>query len=158
MMAVADIKITVKLILDRYIKDHNMRRTPEREAILDLIYDSEELLTHKDIYDKMHDTFHVSKATVYNTLTLLSTLGLVVKHVTGNDIKFEACFGQRDNFITVCTRCGKALHYESKNVSSAFTNARYKRFHPEQIVATIYGICSACQSRETRELKKKHNS
>ncbi len=146
-----NLKTTVKLILTRYIKDNKMRTTPEREAILDLIYDSQELLTHKEIYERMADSFRVSRATVYNTLNLLSMLGLVVKHVTGNEIKFEACFGQRDNFITVCTRCGKARKFESKNISSAFTNARYKRFHLEQIVVTIYGICSSCQSRETRK-------
>ena len=155
MMELSDIKATVKLILARYIKDNNMRNTPEREAILDMIYDSGELLTHNDVFDKMQDTFRVSRATVYNTLNLLSTLGLVVRHVTGNGIKFQACFGQRDNVITVCTRCGKASKFESQGLSLAFTNAGYRRFHPEQIVATINGICSTCQSRETKARKRK---
>ncbi len=150
-----DIKTTVKFILARYIKDHNMRNTPEREAILDLIYDTGELLTHNDVYDRMKDSFRVSQGTVYNTLNLLSKLGLVVKHVTGNDIRFQACFGQRDNMITVCTRCGRTSKFESQNVSFSLTNAQYRRFHPEQVVATIYGICSFCQSKETRAQRRK---
>ena len=60
MMEHDDIKMTVKVILARYIKDHDMRKTPEREAILDLIYDTDELLTHKDVYDRMKDSFRVS--------------------------------------------------------------------------------------------------
>lgn len=150
-----DIKNTVKLILARYIKDNKMRYTPEREAILDLIYDSGKLLTHNDVFEMMQDTFYVSKATVYNALNLFSTLGLVVKHVTGNEVKFQACFGQRDNIITVCTRCGKSSKFESQSLSLALTNAGYRRFYPELIVATINGICSACQSKETKARKRK---
>ena len=132
-----------------------MRKTAERTAILDLIYASPDMLTHGDIYEKLKDTFRVSRATVYNTLDLLTTLGLVVQHVNGKIIKYEACYGQRDNLMTVCTRCGRTQKMESQNISFAFTNARYKRFHPEQVVASIYGICSYCQSKETRERKKR---
>ena len=149
------IKTTVKLILARYIKDNKMRNTPEREAILDLIYDSGKLLTHNDVFEMMQNTFRVSQATVYNTLNLLSKLGLVVKHVTGNEIKFQACFGQRDNIITVCTRCGKANKFEAQSLSLAISNAGYRRFHLEQVVATINGICSTWQSKETKAKKKK---
>ncbi len=152
-----DILNTVKLILARYIKDNNMRNTPEREAILDLIYNTKGMLTHNDIYEKLLDSFRVSKATVYNTLNLLTTLGLVVQHVNGNVIKYEACYGQRDNMVTVCTRCGKMQKMESKTISYAFTNAKYKRFHLEQVVATIYGICSTCQSVETRRRRKRES-
>ena len=131
-----------------------MRNTAERGAILDLIYNTDELLTHNEIYEKLLDSFRVSKATVYNTLNLLTTLGLVVQHAYGNAIRYGACYGQRDNMVTVCTRCGKMQKVESRTISYSFTNAKYQRFHLEQVVATIYGICSTCQSAETRRRKR----
>lgn len=146
---------TATAILARYIKDNNMRNTDERIAILRMLYETDELMTPEEIRLKMEPVFMVSRATVYNALNLFSMLGLVMSNIQGKTVKYGSRNNERDNFQTICTRCGKIQRYESFSVSVAFTNAKYNRFHPEQIIANIYGICSYCQAKETRSKRRK---
>lgn len=132
-----------------------MRNTPERLAILEMFYLEEGIFTAQEVYDVMKTRFRVSRATVYNTIQLLYTLGLVIRIEEDNQIKYQACFGEREYFRTVCTRCGKVRKFVAPNLAYAFEGVKYNRFHMEQIVASVYGICSSCQSKATRLRKKR---
>jgi Fur family ferric uptake transcriptional regulator len=145
----------VKAILARYIQENRMRNTPERLAILEMFYLRDELLNAQEVFDEMVIRFRVSRATVYNTIQLFYTLGLVIRVEEDNQIKYKACFGERDFFRTVCTRCGRVQKFIAPALLNAFDGVRYKRFHLEQIVASVYGICSSCQSKATRARKKR---
>ena len=129
----------VKLILARYIKENRMRNTPERNAILELFYQKGGMHSADEVYDIMAESFRVSRATIYNNVELFYSLGLLIKHEEGT---------------AICTRCGKVTRIQAPNVTYAFNNIKYRRFHPEQIVTAIYGICSSCQSKATRMRKK----
>ena len=144
----------VKAILARYVQENRMRNTPERLAILEMFYMEEDEFTPQQVFDKMKERFAVSRATVYNCVQLLYKLGLIIRLEVDNQIKYQACFGEREYFRTVCTRCGKMRKFQAANLSAAFNGVKYNRFHPEQIVASVYGICSSCQSKATRLRKK----
>ena len=144
----------VKAILARYIQENRMRNTTERLAILEMFYLQEELLTAQEVYDIMKERFVVSRATVYNNLQLFYALGLVIRVEEDNQLKYKACFGEREFFRTVCTRCGRIQRFVAPNLALAFDGVKYKRFHMEQIVASVYGVCSSCQSKATRIRKK----
>ena len=127
----------VKLILARYIKENRMRNTPERNAILELFYQKGGMHSADEVYDIMAESFRVSRATIYNNVELFYSLGLLIKHEEGTAVKYEACFGERDYFKTICTRCGKVTRIQAPNVTYAFNNIKSRRFHPEQIVTAI---------------------
>ena len=80
----------ISKILKEYLKENKLRCTPERFKILNMIYsidgsfDIDTLLLHME-----EKKFRVSRATVYNTITLLINANLVTHHQFGNKSRYE---------------------------------------------------------------------
>ena len=76
-----DIRNAVKQLLDDYLVTNNLRRTPERYAILDAVYSirGHFSLEELDEYLVEHN-FRVSRATLYNNLRLFRKLRFVICH------------------------------------------------------------------------------
>ena len=76
-------KITQE-VLKQYLQEKGFRNTPERYTILDEIYDLEHHFNVDDLYLlMMQKKYHVSKATIYNTIEIFLDAGLVRKHQFG---------------------------------------------------------------------------
>lgn len=95
-----------KIINERFTKfleEKEHRKTPERYAILEEIYHTEEHLTVDLLFTRMIDkNYRVSRATIYNTLEILLESKLVRKHQFGNNVTYyEKSFfdGSHDHII-----------------------------------------------------------
>ena len=82
-------------IFTEYLKENRCRRTPERFAILDAIYSINGSFEVKELMEHLEESlkFRVSRATIYNTITMLIKANLVAHHQFGTVSKYEKCYG-----------------------------------------------------------------
>ena len=145
--------------LTSYLEENNCRKTPERYAILEMIYAMDGYFTLEELGQKMEQSnFRVSRATLYNAVRLFMRLRLVVRHNFQHQTTYEACFRNEDHCHQICTLCGKVKDVSGPEFSEAARKVRLKRFHPFGYALYVYGICSTCQAKITRMRGKKKNS
>lgn len=74
----------IKEVLKQYLKDKSYRNTPERYTILEEIYKLDGHFNVDDLYlIMMKKKYHVSKATIYNTVEIFLDAGLIRRHNFG---------------------------------------------------------------------------
>lgn len=103
----------IKDILSIELEKRGLRKTIERFKILEAIYERTDHFDVEELYHSLrNENFHVSRATVYNTLDTLIDCGLVRKHHFGGDgAVFEKALGFRQHGHVVCINCNKILEF-----------------------------------------------
>lgn len=138
-------------LLNDFLVTHNYRRTPERLAILERIYEIEGHFDAELLYETMKQRYRVSKATVYNALELFVSLGLIVQHrFQGNTAQYEKSMGSQMHHHSICTHCGKVKEFSDKKIRKAIQARNFATFTGTHYALYIYGICRKCS-------KAKHN-
>lgn len=92
----------IKEVLRQYLKDKGFRNTPERYTILEEIYNYDEHFNVDDLYLRMlQKKYHISKATIYNTLEVFLDAGLIRKHQFGEGSTYEKSYfdKQHDHLV-----------------------------------------------------------
>lgn len=141
--------------LTKYLTQHKLRKTPERYTILEKIYSLNDHLSIDDLFNALEqDSYHVSRATVYNTMELLVDAGLVLRHnFAGHRAKYERATGISNHHHLICTQCGNVREIKDNSINTILSQQHYGKFQPHYADLHIYGLCYRCQ----RKLKKKNN-
>lgn len=131
-----------------FLHKRGMRRTPERFAILDKVAQTLEHFSIESFYDSLEmEGFHVSRATVYNTLELLEQCGLVRRHTFDNTrSRFEFVRGGQaaNHHHLICTECGKIREVRDPDIAKMLNSKRYSSFNTAYFSLYLYGECSRC--------------
>ena len=151
------VNAAVERILDSYLEMNNHRKTPERYAILRAVYNIDGHFTLDELGEKLAQEykFPVSRATLYNTLNLFMELRLVIRHRFQGTTKYEACYDNSSHCHQMCTVCGKVTEVTSPEITRAIDDLHLKRFRKDGFTLYIYGICSTCQGKLTRQKNTK---
>ena len=128
------------------LKPLGLRLTPQRLAIAEVIINSADHPTVKNVFERVKEFFpYVTLATVYSTLTTLCEAGVVHELAFQRQSRYDANISPHANLV--CISCGSVIDAdvgqdtvgELRDIisgSSGFTVASQR--------VDFYGLCKGC--------------
>ena len=138
-------------VFREYIRQRGLRRTPEREQILEEIFMIHGHFDVDELYLRLKDKgSKVSKASIYRVLPLMIDCGLV-REVDYNDghWHYEHIYGHAHHSHLRCLRCGEILEFEEPTLDLLEEQlGREYGYRIKGYQLQVHGFCATCQEAE----------
>ena len=128
------------------LKEKGYRLTLPRLAILEILHELGGHVSAEDIYSRVHAEHPtVNKSTVYRTLELLKSLGLVVETDFGGERLYYHHAESGHHHHLVCRTCGRVLEMDESVLEPLAAKIREEYgFEADLRHLGIFGQCAAC--------------
>ena len=140
----------------KHIQKKGLKRTAQRDLILDIFLRTEAHLSSEDLYRlvQMEDA-SIGQTTVYRTLKLLSEAGLAREVRFGDGrTHYEHNYKHQHHDHMICSECGRIIEFFSAELEALQDAMAAKhRFQISQHLLRIIGVCAECR-RKLKEAGK----
>jgi len=141
--------LSVEGVMD-LLKERGYRRTPQRECIVGILWESDTPLSAREVHERVRGVFpHVSLDTVYRNLELLREAGLVsqINLQSRESARFELLRGGEHHHHLVCLECGETVCLPECPVDlEALERQCAGEFVVTNHAFELYGYCKSCRS------------
>jgi len=136
-----------RAILSRYLEDHNLKQTRQREVILDTFLELGGHVTSEQLYQQVREhSPNIGYTTVYRTLKLFAEAGLAQERNFDDGVtRYEVEHEHHDHLV--CLSCGRIIEFECDEIETA--QAEVAKEHDFQLLRhrhELYGNCSRCRT------------
>jgi Fur family ferric uptake transcriptional regulator len=132
--------------LTRFLEEHSLKQTKQREAILDVFLHARGHVTSEEIYAAVRDQYpNIGYTTVYRTMKLLCEAGLAnERHFDDGITRYEIEHEHHDHLV--CVKCGKIIEFECAMIEATQDEiaARFD-FRVLRHRHELYGHCRECR-------------
>lgn len=139
-----------------HVQKSGLRRTAQRDLILEVFLRTEKHLSSEDLYDlvKKEDP-SVGQTTVYRTLKLLTEAGLASEVRFGDGrTHYEHNYNHLPHDHMVCTNCGKIIEFHLPELLTMQNKiAAQHNFAITEAFLRVQGLCENCH--DTTAIKPK---
>ena len=157
----SDCKNTTGLVtaFNSYLKEHKLRETYERKVVIQALSQCQGYFDAGSLAKIISSGGErVSKATLYNTISLLVKAGLVRRQQFADGQHIYECtlrMPSGNQSYLICNECGKITDLRSSTVTKMLDEMKFGSFSPEYISMSVYGTCARCTRRIRREASGK---
>jgi Fur family transcriptional regulator, ferric uptake regulator len=138
-----------KEIFAAYLADHHLKRSEQREAIVDAFLRSDRHLSVDDLLRLVQKRRpDVGRTTVYRTLKLLQSAGLAQELELRGETRFEREYNRAHHDHFICQSCGDIIEFSSPEIERIQDEiAGGLGFVIDGHRHQIFGRCRACVAR-----------
>ena len=132
----------------KHIQKKGLKRTSQRDLILDTFLRTEAHLSSEDLYRLVKEGDpSIGQTTVYRTLKLLTEAGLAREVRFGDGIThYEHNYKHQHHDHMICSECGRIIEFYSEELEELQEKLAAKHhFKITQHLHRIMGFCSECR-------------
>ena len=140
-----------KEVFAAFLTQHRLKRSEQRDVILDTFLRSERHLSVDDLLQLVQKKrSDIGRTTVYRTLKLLQAAGLAQELVLQGQTRFEREYKREHHDHFICNSCGAIIEFSNPEIERIQDEIAGEfgfviQGHRHQ----IYGLCRRCASRRS---------
>jgi Fur family transcriptional regulator, ferric uptake regulator len=138
--------------LVRTLEDAGVRLTAPRREVARLIASRVGHFTAADLEaDPRAHRAHIGRATIFRSLDLLSTLGVIERiDLPNGEHAYVACEPEHHHHV-VCSSCGRSSDFDDADLSAVVSSVAARTgYRIDTHRLELFGLCRSCQAAEAR--------